>query len=168
MEEGGQTQKMWSKRQRGRRYFMWKAGHATFGFSYFVCYLVLSSWRLDKSTFMIKMCCAIDLKKKTAMQRQLFILRKGGVRCAQSISRVWVFENSMDCRFLYPWNFPHMNIGAGCHFLLQGIFSTQGLNPHLFYLLHWQADSLPLWPSRNVVKCQFYILSKISQDYMWH
>ena len=30
---------------------------------------------------------------------------------------------------------------AGCHFLLQGIFPTQGLNP---YLLDWQADSLPL------------------------
>ena len=28
----------------------------------------------------------------------------------------------------------------GCHFLLQGIFSTQGSNLHL---LHWQADSLP-------------------------
>ena len=29
----------------------------------------------------------------------------------------------------------------GCHFLLQGIVLTQGSNP---YLLHWQADSLPL------------------------
>ena len=29
----------------------------------------------------------------------------------------------------------------GCHFLLQGIFLTQGLNSSL---LHWQADSLPL------------------------
>ena len=28
-----------------------------------------------------------------------------------------------------------------CHFLLQGIFPTEGLNP---CLLHWQADSLPL------------------------
>ena len=28
-----------------------------------------------------------------------------------------------------------------CHFLLQGIFPTQGLN---LCLLHWQADSLPL------------------------
>ena len=34
--------------------------------------------------------------------------------------------------------------GMGCHFLLQGIFSTQGLNPWLLHLLHWQADSLPL------------------------
>ena len=30
---------------------------------------------------------------------------------------------------------------------LQGIFWTQGLNPGLFYLLHWQAGSLPQAPS---------------------
>ena len=30
---------------------------------------------------------------------------------------------------------------SGCHFLLQGIFLTQGLKLHL---LHWQVDSLPL------------------------
>ena len=28
------------------------------------------------------------------------------------------------------------NTGVGCHFLLQGIFKTQGLNPHLLCLLH--------------------------------
>ena len=38
------------------------------------------------------------------------------------------------------------NNGAGCYFLVQGIFPTQGLNPHLLHLLHWQADSLPLVP----------------------
>ena len=36
----------------------------------------------------------------------------------------------------------------GCHFLFQGIFSTQELNPHLLHLsphlLHQQVDSLPL------------------------
>ena len=30
--------------------------------------------------------------------------------------------------------------------VLQGIFPTQGLNPHLLCLLHWQMDSLPLVP----------------------
>ena len=30
------------------------------------------------------------------------------------------------------------------HFILQGIFMTQGWNPHVLHLLHWQADSLPL------------------------
>ena len=32
----------------------------------------------------------------------------------------------------------------GCYFLLQGIFPTQGSNPHHLCLLHWQAESLPL------------------------
>ena len=34
-------------------------------------------------------------------------------------------------------------IGTGCHFLLQGIFLTQGSNLHLLCLLYCQADSLP-------------------------
>ena len=44
-------------------------------------------------------------------------------------------------RLLSPWNFPGKDTGVGCHFLLQGIFLTQGLSS---ILLHWQADSLPL------------------------
>ena len=40
--------------------------------------------------------------------------------------------------------FPGKNTGVGCHFLLQGIFPNQGLNPGLLCLWHWQADSLPL------------------------
>ena len=35
--------------------------------------------------------------------------------------------------------FPRQNTGVDCHFLLQGISSTQTLNQHP---LHWQADSL--------------------------
>ena len=34
----------------------------------------------------------------------------------------------------------------GRHFLLQGIFPTQGLNPQPRRLQHWQAGSLPLAP----------------------
>ena len=47
-------------------------------------------------------------------------------------------------RLLYPWNFPDKNTGVGFHFLLQGTFPTQGLNPCLLRLLHQQADSLPI------------------------
>ena len=46
-------------------------------------------------------------------------------------------------RLLRPWNFPGKNTGVGCHFLLQGIFPTQGLNPSFWHLLLWQVDSLP-------------------------
>jgi len=41
---------------------------------------------------------------------------------------------------------PGKNTGVGCHALLQGIFLTQGSNPHLLCLLHMQVDSLPLSP----------------------
>ena len=44
------------------------------------------------------------------------------------------------------WDSPNKNTGVDCHFLLQGIFSTQGSNPHLLHLLHWQVGSLPLEP----------------------
>ena len=33
---------------------------------------------------------------------------------------------------------PGKNTGVGCHVVLQGIFSTQGSNPHLVCLLYWR------------------------------
>ena len=39
---------------------------------------------------------------------------------------------------LCPWDSPGKNTGVGCHALLQGIFPTQGSNPHLLCLLLWQ------------------------------
>ena len=44
-------------------------------------------------------------------------------------------------KLLCPWNSPGINTGMGYHFLLLGIFPTQGLN---LYFLHWQADFLLL------------------------
>ena len=41
---------------------------------------------------------------------------------------------------------PGKNTGVGFHALLQGIFPTQGSNPCLLRLLHWQTGSLPLAP----------------------
>ena len=55
---------------------------------------------------------------------------------------------TQSCLTLTPWTiarqaplsmgFPGENIGVGCHFLLQGIFHTQGSNSSLLcLLLHW-------------------------------
>ena len=49
-------------------------------------------------------------------------------------------------RLLCPWDSPGKNSGVGCHALLQGMFPTQGSNPHLLCLLYWQVGSLPLAP----------------------
>ena len=40
-------------------------------------------------------------------------------------------------RLLCPWDPPGKNTRVGCHAFLQGIFPTQGPNPHLLHLLHW-------------------------------
>ena len=51
-------------------------------------------------------------------------------------SRVW--GGLGDCyiyttRLLHPWDFPGKSTGMDCHFLLQGIFLTQGLSPGLLH-----------------------------------
>ena len=63
--------------------------------------------------------------------------------CSVTLDSLW-HHALKSTRLPGPWNFPGKNSGAGCHFLLQGICPTQGLNPSLLCLLHWQADSWPL------------------------
>ena len=84
-------------------------------------------------------------------------------RLCRCISELGILhlENSVSCSAvsmflkphgLYPswllclWDSPGKNTGVGCHALLQRIFPTQGLNPCLLGLLHWQADSSLLAP----------------------
>ena len=50
-------------------------------------------------------------------------------------------------------NSPGKKTGVGFHTLLQGIFLTQGLNPGLLRLSHWQAGSLPLVPPGKPAFC---------------
>ena len=64
-------------------------------------------------------------------------------------------QQLLPARLLRPWNFPGKDTGVGCHFLLQGIFPTQGSNPGLLhcrqtlYRLSHQGSFLP-WESSSV------------------
>ena len=52
----------------------------------------------------------------------------------KSLSHVQLFATpwTVACtRLLWPWDFLGKSTGVGCHFFLQGIFQTQGLNPGL-------------------------------------
>ena len=55
-------------------------------------------------------------------------------KCACILSHLSLVSNSLQpyrlypARLLCPWDSPGKNTGMGCHFLLQGIFPTQGLN----------------------------------------
>ena len=53
------------------------------------------------------------------------------------------------------WDFPGKNTGVGCHFLLQGIFPTQGSNPCLTLI-----SCLGLLHCRQIL----YLLSKESAE----
>ena len=84
----------------------------------------------------------------------------------------------MSNSFVTPWtvahqaplsmDFPGKNTGVGCHFLLQGIFPTQGSN---LRLLHWQASSFTTEPpggnlSYAVLWGIFWLLKYIPRKYL--
>ena len=62
------------------------------------------------------------------------------------LSRVQLFATPWTVAYQAPgpWDFPGKNTGLGCHFLLQGIFPTQGSNTGLLncrqtlYRLRWR------------------------------
>ena len=58
-------------------------------------------------------------------------------------------------RLLCPRGSPGKNIWVGSHALLQGFFLTQGLNPCLLCLLHWQAGFLPLAPPGKPILLEY-------------
>ena len=72
-----------------------------------------------------------------------------------------------------PWDASGKNTGVGSHFLLQGIFSTQELNPGLvhcrwtlYYLSHWgsplhisQSRPRNLWNGKGNQPCRKHIPS---------
>ena len=54
------------------------------------------------------------------------------VRCSDVSNCLHVHE-LQPARLLCPWDFPDKNTGVSCHFLLQGIFQTQGSSPSLLH-----------------------------------
>ena len=54
------------------------------------------------------------------------------VSCSVMSSSFWPHGLKLSS-LLFPWDFPDKNTGVSCHSFLQGIFLTQGLNPHLLH-----------------------------------
>ena len=86
------------------------------------------------------------------------------VHCSTVSHFLWPQGLSLT-RLLCPWDSPGKNTGVGSHFLLQGIFSTQGWNPGLLhcrqilYCLSHQGRFPSSWCSINVcymisIKCK--------------
>ena len=68
-------------------------------------------------------------KSITTRTNKYYIHRKVRVK---SLSHVRLSATSWTAAHQAPpWDFPGQSTGAGCHFLLQGIFPSQGSNPGL-------------------------------------
>ena len=76
----------------------------------------------------------------------MFLLESSAFVLPLSHIRLFGTRGLEPTRLLCPWDSPAKNTGVGCHFLLQGIFPTQGSSPHLLHVLHWLEGSLPLVP----------------------
>ena len=66
-------------------------------------------------------------------------------------SCVWLLQPYGLC----PWHSLGKNTGVGFHVPIQGLFPTQGSNPHIFCLLLWQGGSLPLAPPGKQLPLDF-------------
>ena len=68
--------------------------------------------------------------------------------CAKLLSHVQHFATlwTVAHQVSLSMGFSRHEYWSGLHALLQGIFPTQGSNPHLLWLLPWQVRSLPLVP----------------------
>ena len=69
-------------------------------------------------------------------------------------------------RLLSPWDFPGKNIGVGWHFLLQGIFPTQGLNLHFLCLLCWR-QILHHWAIKEAPSHSIYPRKALGPQDQW-
>ena len=67
--------------------------------------------------------------------------RKKESEVPQSCLTVTPWTVAYQASLLCPWDSPGKNTGVGYHFLLQGIFLTQGSNPSL---PHWRQTLQPL------------------------
>ena len=110
-------------------YWLIFLGILQFGFGFFLnCFIKISFWNLFLFDFQVLgtfilfyyqiLFPAFWSKRKRLWSRSV-------------VSDSWRPHGLYPTRLLRPWYFPGKSTRVGCHFLLQGIFWTQGLNPDL-------------------------------------
>ena len=75
--------------------------------------------------------------------------------------RLFVTPRTVAFQASLSMGFPGKNIGVGCHFLLQGVFKTQGLNPCLllgrWIFYHWAIWETPSPKDRSIFKSMVHV-----------
>ena len=95
------------------------------------------SKKKNKTGFRTGLIIALWVKRKdtvlfgrwgndTASYRKKETKKVESLSCARLFAIPWIVACT---KLLHPWDFQGKSTGVGCHFLLQGIFPTQGSNP---------------------------------------
>ena len=91
------------------------------------------------------MFCSVNVPTLFPPTRTIFSCPK--VLVAQSCLTLWDPTDCSFTRFLCPWDSPGKNTGVDSHFLLHGIFLTQGLNLGLLHCRQTLPSEPPWKPS---------------------
>ena len=93
---------------------------------------------------------ALTQALRTLHETKVFMIYRVWAKTNKIYVSVYICECVHACQVApvisNPQTVARQALGMGCHFLLQGIFLTQGSNLGLSCLLHWQVGSLPLAP----------------------
>ena len=90
--------------------------------------------------FFMQMNIIYSSKKKIRVENCVHVCMLSYFSPVQLLVTPW----TIPCQAPLSVRFSRQEYWRGCHFLLQGIFQTQGLSPPLLYLLYWHVGSLPL------------------------
>ena len=96
------------------------------------------------------------------------------VKWSRSVVSDSVTSRTVACtRLLHPWDFLCKSTGVGCHFFLQGIFPTQGLNPGLphcrqmLYCLSHQGINIDIYINFTLYILYIHMVPLL-QNGIWH
>ena len=102
-----------------------------------VCLRTKQMWRIAELSDWDKWMRGDDIIQLLDLAMRVFVLNCFScVRLFVTVSRQAPLSNES----------PGKNAGVACHALLRQIFLTQGSNPHLLHLVHWQVGYLPIEP----------------------
>ena len=78
------------------------------------------------------------------------------------------FQLYKPARLLSPWESLGKNTGLGCHFFLQGILPTQGLNSYLLSpaLSGGFFITSATWEAWHIMRTQYFIIARKEYGYM--